>query len=95
MEWENILAATTESAISETEFSSDGTNADADDEQSDWREFNDLQLNSQTHGHLKDLKALITDGNLSDDIIRRIECFALDSDEKELILTQVYHSTQV
>lgn len=66
---------------------------DADDEQSDWPEFTDLQVNGNQSYHGKcfqDDKSI-----LNPEIIRRIEHFALNSTEKELILAQVFRTSQV
>ena len=90
MDWENSLAV--ESAISETEISSSNSDGDADDEQSD---LNDLQLANAIQQNEQNQTPVDPKTQLEDQVIRRIEKFITNTEEKELILTQIYHSSLV
>lgn len=89
-----------------SDFSESTSNADADDEQSDWPEFADSKQNRRPatahhqHGHLLQPELTSPAGGgdavaLSSAVVKQVKQFLQSPEEKELLLDQVYRTSAI
>lgn len=91
MDWENSPFSDASS-----ECSSCSDNQDADDEQSDWPGYNDKRDRSATLTSTStNFLAPSTKCPMSNNVQKKIERFLYDSEQKELVLHQVYKTSNV